>query len=178
MCSGWKIPRSTRNSSYRWGGSPINLAHHGSKNDLENLRRREFSPGGSLCAVGFPRAGVHHVANALLDEVVIKLLEGLAGGGLAADLEELDAGLVQGDVHAVELLGGLDDHAFRVVGGYPVGDYDDVDGLHGLRVPGRIELGEVWLQDAPQALARGGGSGGAGAVEDLGDGVQKGREER
>ena len=132
-------------------GLAIQASHNGAENDLEDAI--------GLQAVGAPSGRVDHVANTLILEIIVQLSQSGSSTVLVADLEELDAHLVRRRLEGVELLGVVHDYGLGVIRSSSIGDDDDIDRLgrvHAVRSTGQAS--DVWLEDALQAVSRGGGA--------------------
>lgn len=146
---------------------------HSTKHTLQHPLRIQSRP-----RAAHPRHRIHHIANNLplpphlptvLPNIIIQLLQHHLRLRVLADLKELDTDLPRGRIPPLELARRGDDHGLDVVGGLPVGDDDDVEGLDVLFTLG-LEFTEIRAQDRVQAAAGGGSLLGADAVEDGFDG--------
>lgn len=145
-------------------GPAIQPTYDSAKHGLED---KVGSKLGRILTFG-PSDGVDDIANtSAVRNGVVEIAQGLAGVGVVADLEELNAELVRRSIEAVELAGGVDNDALRVVLGLAVSQDNDIEGLDVVKVVSvGFEDGQVGIKDGLEASAGQSAAAGADGAEE------------
>lgn len=115
------------------------------------------------------RHRIHNVSQLIvarnLRQLIVQLLQVPLRSLVPTDLEELHAHLPRRSVDLIELLRRRDERALNVVGGFAVGDADDVDRFRGVGIG--LDAAEVGFENLVEALASGRAAAGSDGLEDL-----------
>lgn len=142
---------SVKLSSIPTRGLAIKTPHHGTQDDFQD----------TICGEGLvpklvPRikgSCVNHVSHPVTGQAIIQVPQSLRCSLIVANLEELDAHLVQRCVESVETLGVQHNVGLRIIRGPPVGNDNQVDGLDAGKVPGARQLLDIRRENAADSFA-------------------------